>query len=638
MKLSEEGFEFFITADAQMPPLGLRGRLTGLLILKFTPTDDDDVLSIPGLAGLFELELSAEGPAELAGIEGFSFQGRVRVMINTTLAEQVFEVPESFLAVLPSDFPPQLKIFESAPSIDGEAEADPDSDGSVYFAALIAGSINLFDVITLSGQINITVASDRREIAGAVSTNVQYIGSLSGSIQLIAFMPTVANPIPRVVGRATLSLADGGAIPGVELTGDVVLEVNVGDPTGGPTVITSFLTEGEVELDVNGDVVYDAFGKPIQKTTNIEPGGPLVLNEDDSLATGMVEIPVGLRFIVKGHLRIGPVLDLEGRFVLSVIVDPFVIEVEAKAKLVLGPLGELTVIGALRIDGDGLVAHIEVDLQTGGFGEDIGIEFRGNAFMQINTSSVARTLPGVDDPIPSGFKISIEGELEFLGLVTANGSVTIALQDSNFTLEFDVEIELGPFTVQASGGAGIYNDLNPGLVLRLGVQLDVNIFEIFKIEAGGELQLNTTHLDRTLGGVTIGQRSFRLALDGEINILDVVTVQASFFIQVGGGPTDVGFAHGNPEFDTRNRSTCSRASGSSTSPRRRTSSGSRRCRSRAGSSPTATSTSRRAASSCSARAASASSASSSSASTSTSASSSTRRRCCPAASRSTASA
>ena len=77
-------------------------------------------------------------------------------------------------------------------------------------------------------------------------------------------------------------------------------------------------------------------------------------------------------------------------------------------------------------------------------------------------------------------------------------------------------------------------------MLRLAVSLDVNIFEIIKINASGELQLNTTNVDRSPGGVRIGAKSFLLALSGDVKILEVIKLHASFLIQVGGGPVTVG--------------------------------------------------------------------------------------------------
>ena len=41
ISLSTDSFQFFITADAQIPPLGMSGRLVGLLIVKFGATEGD---------------------------------------------------------------------------------------------------------------------------------------------------------------------------------------------------------------------------------------------------------------------------------------------------------------------------------------------------------------------------------------------------------------------------------------------------------------------------------------------------------------------------------------------------------------------------------------------------------------------
>jgi hypothetical protein len=75
-----------------------------------------------------------------------------------------------------------------------------------------------------------------------------------------------------------------------------------------------------------------------------------------------------------------------------------------------------------------------------------------------------------------------------------------------------------------------------GFVLRLAVSLDVNIFEIFKIAAAGELQINTT------GSYVMGvpAESFRLELNGQIKILEVLTFDAGITIQVGAGTFNVG--------------------------------------------------------------------------------------------------
>ena len=47
------------------------------------------------------------------------------------------------------------------------------------------------------------------------------------------------------------------------------------------------------------------------------------------------------------------------------------LEILVDARLVLGPLGEVSVNGGLRIDSNGLVLHADISLDIG-FGEDIG--------------------------------------------------------------------------------------------------------------------------------------------------------------------------------------------------------------------------------------------------------------------------
>ena len=71
--------------------------------------------------------------------------------------------------------------------------------------------------------------------------------------------------------------------------------------------------------------------------------------------------------------------------------------------------------------------------------------------------------------------------------------IEISINQDKFELYFDVAIALGPITVEATGFAGVYAD---GLVLCLAVSLDVNLLEIIKIKAGGELRLNTTQRPR----------------------------------------------------------------------------------------------------------------------------------------------
>ena len=81
----------------------------------------------------------------------------------------------------------------------------------------------------------------------------------------------------------------------------------------------------------------------------------------------------------------------------------------------------------------------------------------------------------------------------------------LAIRNDRFELSFDVMFNLGgALQIKAVGFAGIYNDGAPGLVLRLAVSVKVTIpdpnLPILKIEASGELLLNTTARDRNANG------------------------------------------------------------------------------------------------------------------------------------------
>src|SRR5262249_25010745 len=168
-------------------------------------------------------------------------------------------------------------------------------------------------------------------------------------------------------------------------------------------------------------------------------------------------LPQGLHLLIQGHFEIAHIIDLEGRFELTFSTNPFVIEVLVDATMHLGPLGGLDVSGGFRIDRDGLVARISVSLDAGGeFGRSVGLSFQASGLLELNTASFTKTLDG--HPVPPGFLLSISGSVEFLGLASANGSIMVSIRNGNFELAFNVDMNLGPFTVHAAGAAGIYTD------------------------------------------------------------------------------------------------------------------------------------------------------------------------------------
>ncbi|HET6548786.1 MAG TPA: calcium-binding protein, partial [Solirubrobacter sp.] len=535
LRITPTRFEFFVTAAATTS-LGLSGRAIGLFIIQADRRrdDDDEPLdgnSIPGIAGNFSLEITAGEEPEGGGGGGvgnigslFRFQGKVQVVFNTTLEDQTFDVPESFLAVLPEDYPTQIEVFESAPNLAGTAKADPSDTGGFYVKALIQGSITLFDQITLSGFLAFTLQAGGNsfvKIDGAVSANVANLGSLSGTVSFGFYQdidPDEDGDQVGAVGRATLNLQAGGLIPGVEISGQVLLQFN----TYSKTVSFDTVKVKGDSRGTDGDYsAKDAF--ELDVINNV-------------VQTGTVKIESGFKFMISGTLTAGP-LEIVGRFALQ--VTPGSVKMSALAAVTIGPLGNLDITADLVIDADGLAVRATLDL-NGGFGGDLGLQFSGSALFSLNTTGKDKQPLIGNDPIEPGFKLLITGSVTFAGFASASGTISVTYTSGAFELFFDVNVTLGPITVKATGFAGVYggeDEANPGIVLRLDVSLDASVFDIIKIEAAGEFRLNTTDVNRDAGGVTIAHNSLTVALTGKLKLLEVISLDASFLLQVGGTAT-----------------------------------------------------------------------------------------------------
>ena len=136
----------------------------------------------------------------------FSFHGSVKVTLNTTLRDETFIVPQEFLAVLPNDFPGSITITAGAPEIDGSVNSA--NGAGFYIQAIVTGTIEIKDVLTFSGTIGVTLQVGTVSfvrIQGAVTTNIAFLGSLSGSIDLGFYVATGDSGInPGIVGRIQL--------------------------------------------------------------------------------------------------------------------------------------------------------------------------------------------------------------------------------------------------------------------------------------------------------------------------------------------------------------------------------------------------------------------------------------------------
>ena len=159
--------------------------------------------------------------------------------------------------------------------------------------------------------------------------------------------------------------------------------------------------------------------------------------------------------------------------------------------------------------------------------------------LELNTGELhARpSLGRRDQRVPSGFKLAISGSVEFLGLATATGSV----DDRDPQRQVRARVRrrastLGPFTVQAAGARRHLRRREPGLVLRLAVSLDV---EHLRDHQDQRQRRAAAEHDGRRPHARAASRSARSRSasrsTGEIKILEVIKLDASFVIQVGGG-------------------------------------------------------------------------------------------------------
>ena len=454
-----------------------------------------------------------------------SITGSATVMFNTTLENQTFQIPAEFIALQAPGDPTSITVYGAPPGLSGQP--NPGAAPAVYASVSINAQITIGGVITLTGfvQIEAVAGSQGAELTinGAVSTNISFLGSLSGQINLTVFVA----PTPGVVGRVVLTL-NSSSIPGVQLDGQFLLEINTFTASDWAAVDPSGTIQTYALFDTNGNECTDASSASPCGTAT--PAGFKLNGAGDPIVT-RVAIPAGPYFSLYmfGDLTIANIVTVTGTVSFTIDLggsDPS-ISLLVNGSVSLGPLGSLQLIDSgFEINNQGLVANLDLSL-NGGFGGSLGLSFSGMALMSINTTGRTQTLG--TSQIATGFNLDISGSVTFAGFATASGSIDITIQSNEFQLTFAVIFAIGPLDFAANGGAGIYNNgpNDTGIALALNVSLSLKA-TVFSITASGMLEINTTGTTE-LG---IPGRSFLLALNGQISLLDVLNFNASITIAV----------------------------------------------------------------------------------------------------------
>ncbi|MDX1744801.1 MAG: hypothetical protein R3324_02590, partial [Halobacteriales archaeon] len=125
--------------------------------------------------------------------------------------------------------------------------------------------------------------------------------------------------------------------------------------------------------------------------------------------------------------------------------------------------------------------------------------------------------------------IVIDGEITVVGFASAAGFGAVGVSTTEFELILDVEFVLGPgpsvsLKVGAKAIAEISDD---GLFLDIAVDLEANLLSVFDLDVNGQMTIDTRASQP-------GTPSFKLILNGSVDVLRVITLDGGLTILVGG--------------------------------------------------------------------------------------------------------
>ena len=390
-----------------------------------------------------------------------------------------------------------------------KGERDPNAEAEVYITAIIKAELTIADTFTMMGYLKITAAADadgaRLEVIGAVTTEISFLGALTGSLNFNVFVGEKTG----VVGRVALSLVSTN-IPSVELGGILVLELNT---FGSTQTVETFKTSKQT---IGGREFFGGF----VKNNNGE-------YETENVA---IEVTGGFRLLLAGIITIADQFEISGavEFKISATGSNASIELIVNGNLELAGIGRMTLIDSgFRIDSAGLVARFQVELDAN-FGKVLGLKFNASATFALNTTSGDKVFG--QSTVKRGFMMEFNGEVEFLGFAKADGNVKLFIGPSESSFEFDVTFNIAEvLQFSAKGGARAVQGQGIALLLNVGISLDMSVITI---DADGTLQINTTGSSQVISGVNIKANSFTLDLSGKIEVMKVFGIDAGFKVEV----------------------------------------------------------------------------------------------------------
>ncbi|MCK4829811.1 hypothetical protein KA005_79540, partial [bacterium] len=479
------------------------------------------LLDSTGLAGKLHLSLDVGQSLPFADLfgPGFGFSGDAQfdLIVNLTTYEKDITLPDDFDAlgvfsvsesdkkklqenpgesVLLSDNLTRLQsIFNSTknkieyhliiPDTPAIPVTPPQGNGICYVVFMGSGRVDLGGILHMDGNFMIELSDEKLEFQVDATSTMKYVGSfdLEGILRI--------NTEGLVAHFEVFVDAGFGGSLGLEFSGDALLEINT-----------------------TADAIQQIGNYTVEQK--------------------------GLLLEINGQLRISGLLNLEeGYFYFYIselkkdISPDFELELRIIAKGTLLSIGSFDVDGGMRIDIEGLVAHIEVTLSAG-FGSGVGLSFSGNlsALLDVNTTGSIKYIN--QERVDPGLLLRITGDLTMLGL-SVDGTFAILIQPGVIKLDIDGSISLLGTTLTVDALGIIYTAYKPGFVLDGSITINGSLFSIpniFDISADFKLQINT----RSIATIGIPPKYFLIDMkNAEVKLLGgVLTFKGSAYIEISG--------------------------------------------------------------------------------------------------------
>jgi len=468
MSVSFDEISLFVDASLRIGPPDLRllemSAIGGLVLNDQGFAADIDITASVGAGSVLEDLINVDIHA--------------RLTLNALGNRQEIPIPDSFLEYLSEDALDRLQEKPDGSMVFVIPEGAPQLDGSIgaagpYLVMTFAASIELGGLITVAANLRFELSTERLQLQIVGVGEIELLGQLD----VFGFLEISEDGL---VGALDMTLRAGVGGLGISFTAQFKLELNTGS-----------------------------------QSRNLQR--PIINKETGELTGEFEEIVLAgqtFRVFAFGELVILDVVTIRGQFELTISPDGLNIAVDGFIEL--GFLGHVEVEADFELGPNGLLARLELELE---FGEDFGIVFSGSGLLEFNSTGSVKNLNGHDlDP---GILVRIDGQLDFLGFVTATGYAEIQIKPDEFRIALGVTFELGPLSVSAEG-VGILN--SQGIVLKLDVDVSGDIGSVIVLEASGKLKINTT--DEVREGINPG--TFAMSLSGKLELFSVLKIESSF--------------------------------------------------------------------------------------------------------------